>query len=121
MRRNGRVADALLALLSRDWLGVPVAVLVVGVGAWLVGGGTGWLVALGCLVVTVGVVLAVGAVRHLVLVGRGTGAGGPPGRLVGVGGRRMHVLAEGLPGTGRRWSGCRADTRRARSSGSCTR
>ncbi|MFJ2779785.1 MULTISPECIES: alpha/beta hydrolase [unclassified Kitasatospora] len=100
MRRNGRVANALLALVSRDWLGVPVALLVAGVGAGLVGTGATWAVTLGILFVTVGVVLAVGAVRHLVLVGRGAGAGRPPGRLVEVGGRRMHVLAEGVAGDG---------------------
>ncbi|MFB7665991.1 alpha/beta fold hydrolase [Kitasatospora sp. NPDC056138] len=101
MRRNGRAGNALLALLSRDWLGVPVALLVAGgAGAGLFGVGEVWAVALGCLAVTVGVVLAVGAVRHLVLVGRGAGAGRPSGRLVEVGGHRMHVLAEGVAGDG---------------------
>lgn len=39
-RRDGRMADSLLALLSRDWIGVPVAVLVAGAGGgWP---GRGW-------------------------------------------------------------------------------
>ncbi|WP_305853055.1 alpha/beta fold hydrolase [Kitasatospora sp. SUK 42] len=100
MRGDGRVTNALLALLSRDWLGVPVALLVAGAGAGLIGSGAAWAVAPGGLLVAAGAALAVGAVRHLVLVGRGPGAGPPPGRLVGVGGHRMHVLAEGPAGGG---------------------
>ncbi|MFJ9453659.1 alpha/beta fold hydrolase [Kitasatospora sp. NPDC101447] len=95
MRRDGRVTDSLLALLSRDWLGVPVTVLVVAVGGVLLGVGSAWAVVLGGLVTAAGVLLAVGAVRHLVLVAREARANPPPGRLVDVGGHRMHLLAEG--------------------------
>lgn len=100
MRRDGRVANFLLALLSRDWAGVPVALAVAGVGGGLVGFGSDWVVVLGGLLVTVGVVLLAGAVRHLVLVTRRAEAERPPGRLVDVGGHRIHVLAEGDAGGG---------------------
>ncbi|WBP84872.1 alpha/beta fold hydrolase [Kitasatospora cathayae] len=100
MRRDGRAGDFLLALLSRDWLGVPVAVLVAGVGGVLVAVGPGWAVALGALAMAVGVLLAAGAVRHLVLVAREARVNPPPGRLVDVGGHRMHVLGEGEAGGG---------------------
>ncbi|WP_316528550.1 alpha/beta fold hydrolase [Kitasatospora brasiliensis] len=105
MRRDGRVAGSLLALLSRDWLGVPVALLVLALGGGLVGAGAAWAVAawavaLGGLLMAVGVLLAAGAVRHLLLVAREARANPPPGRLVDVGGHRMHVLAEGDPGGG---------------------
>ncbi|NYV75196.1 hypothetical protein HW445_12885, partial [Streptomyces sp. UH6] len=93
--RDGRIADRLLALLSRDWIGVPVAVLVAGAGAGAAGAGTAWARALGGLGVAVGALLAAGAVRHLVLMARERRENPPPGRLVDVGGRRMHVLAEG--------------------------
>lgn len=99
-RRDGRVADSLLALLSRDWIGVPVAVLVAGAGAGLAGAGMVWATALGALAMAVGVLLAVGAVRHVVLMAHERRDNPPPGRLVGVGGRRMHVLAEGKAGNG---------------------
>ncbi|MFB8036199.1 alpha/beta hydrolase [Streptomyces sp. NPDC056004] len=92
--------DSLLALLSRDWLGVPVAVLVAGAGGGLTGVGTARATALGGLAMTVGVLLAAGSVRHLVLVARDRRENPPPGRLVGVGGHRMHVLAEGEAGGG---------------------
>ncbi|MDH6127517.1 alpha/beta hydrolase [Kitasatospora sp. GP82] len=95
MRRDGRVPNSLLALLSRDWLGLPVALLVVGVGGGLLGLDAGWAPALGSVVVAVGVVLLAGASRHLVSVAREARAHPPPGRLVDVGGHRMHVLAEG--------------------------
>ncbi|MFF7637474.1 alpha/beta fold hydrolase [Kitasatospora sp. NPDC008050] len=100
MQRDGRVADSLLALLSRDWLGVPVAVLVLGAGAGLIGVGGAWARVLGGLVVAGGALLAAGAVRHLVLLARGERADQPPGRLVEVGGHRMHVLGEGEAGGG---------------------
>ncbi|WP_405750952.1 alpha/beta hydrolase [Streptomyces sp. NBC_01411] len=94
------MADSLLALLSRDWIGVPVAVLVAGAGGGLAGAGMVWATALGALAMAVGVLLAVGAVRHLVLMAHERRDNPPPGRLVGVGGRRMHVLAEGKAGNG---------------------
>ncbi|MFC8226294.1 alpha/beta fold hydrolase [Streptomyces sp. NPDC057287] len=92
--------DSLLTLLSRDWIGVPVAVLVAGAGAGLTGAGTVWATVLGALVMAAGVLLAVGALRHLVLLAREREASPPPGRLVRVGGHRMHVLAEGESGSG---------------------
>jgi pimeloyl-ACP methyl ester carboxylesterase len=95
MRRDGRVANSLLASLSRDWTGVPVALVTAGVGGCLVALGTTWAVALGAVAVAVGAALLVGAVRHLVLVARETGARPAPGSLVDVGGHRMHVLGEG--------------------------
>ncbi|KJK57988.1 alpha/beta fold hydrolase [Saccharothrix sp. ST-888] len=95
MRWDGRVANALLALLSRDWLGLPVALLVAGAGGALLGLNAAWAVALGGVVLAVGVALLAGAVRHLLLVTREAGAHPPPGRLVDVGGHRMHVLAAG--------------------------
>ncbi|MFD8783220.1 alpha/beta fold hydrolase [Kitasatospora sp. NPDC059599] len=94
------MANSFLALLSRDWLGVPVALVVVGVGGGLVGVGAAWAVALGGLALAGGVLLAVGAVRHVVLVAREARENPPPGRLVDVGGHRMHVLAEGEAGAG---------------------
>ncbi|MBV2153026.1 alpha/beta fold hydrolase [Kitasatospora sp. SUK 42] len=90
----------MLALLSRDWVGVPVALLVAGAGGVLIGLDGAWAVALGVVVVAVGVVLAAGAVRHLVLVAREERARPMPGKLVDVGGHRMHVLAEGEAGGG---------------------
>lgn len=99
-RRDGRVANPLLALLSRDWIGVPVAVLVAGAGGGLAGAGKGGVTALGALAMAVGVLVAVGSVRHVVLLARERRENPPPGRLVGVGGHRMHVLAEGEAGSG---------------------
>lgn len=94
MHRDGRVANLLLALLSRDWTGVPVALVVAAAGGGLLGLGTGPEVALGGVLLAVGAVLLAGAGRHLVLVAR-AGARPAPGKLVDVGGHRMHVLAEG--------------------------
>ncbi|MER7757364.1 alpha/beta hydrolase [Kitasatospora sp. NPDC097643] len=100
MRRDGRLASLLLAALSRDWFGVPVALLLVGVGGGLLGVGAAWAVVLGGLAVAVGVLLAAGAGRHLLLVARERRRNPPPGRLVDVGGHRMHVLGEGEAGGG---------------------
>ncbi|MFD0628979.1 hypothetical protein ACFQ2K_46570 [Streptomyces sanglieri] len=108
--RDGRVADFLLALLSRDWIGVPVAVLVAGAGGGLAGAGTAWATALGVLAMAVGVLLAVGAVRHLVLMARErrenpAGAAGRCGRPQDARPRR---------GGGREWADGGLDARRAR-------
>ncbi|MFD7630822.1 alpha/beta hydrolase [Streptomyces sp. NPDC059851] len=100
MRRDGRVANSLLALLSRDWAGVLVALLVVGVGGALMGLGPTWAVTLGGVLLAFGVLLLSGAVRHRVLVARRAAARPVPGKLVEVGRHRMHVLAEGDAGAG---------------------
>ncbi|MFE6505063.1 alpha/beta fold hydrolase [Kitasatospora sp. NPDC057738] len=92
------MANSLLAALSRDWIGVPVALVVAGAGGGLLTTGAAWAVTLGGLALAVGVLLAAGAVRHLVLVAREARVNPPPGRLVDVGGHRMHVLAEGRAG-----------------------
>ncbi|MEU6238053.1 alpha/beta hydrolase [Kitasatospora sp. NPDC047058] len=100
MHRDGRVANALLALLSRDWLGLPVALLVAAAGGGLVGTGPPWAVALGGLTVALGALLLAGSVRHLVLTAREARARPAPGTLADVGGHRMHLLAEGDAGGG---------------------
>ncbi|MFB7615883.1 alpha/beta fold hydrolase [Kitasatospora sp. NPDC056181] len=89
------MANSLLALLSRDWAGVPVALVVAAMGGFLVGLGATWAVALGGLLVAAGAVMLAGAVRHVVLMAREAGERPMPGTLVDVDGHRMHVLAEG--------------------------
>lgn len=119
-RRDGRMADSLLALLSRDWIGVPVAVLVAGAGAGLAGAGMVWATALGALAMAVGVLLAVGAVRHLVLMAherRDNPRRG--GWSVWAAAGCMSSPRE-RPGTGRRWSGWPAGTPPVRTSRNCT-
>ncbi|MBV6697666.1 alpha/beta fold hydrolase [Kitasatospora aureofaciens] len=95
MRGDGRLASTLLASLSRDWLGLPVALLVAGAGGGLLGVGAVWAVVLGAVLAVVGLALLLGSVRHVVLVARVAAGNPPPGVLVDVGGHRMHVLAEG--------------------------
>ncbi|MGW0948330.1 alpha/beta fold hydrolase [Streptomyces sp. NPDC002623] len=97
MRPGTRVADAILPLLSRDWAGLVVALLPAAAGAWCVTLGTGWRV-LGGVLCAVALALGLGSVRHLVHVARIRARCPPPGRMVDVGGYRMHVLAEGDAG-----------------------
>jgi pimeloyl-ACP methyl ester carboxylesterase len=99
MRRDGRVVNGLLALVSRDWAGLPVALVLGALGAVGVALGSTWARVVGGIVAGVAVLLALGAVRHLVHVARVRAEYPPPGRLVDVGGYRMHVLAEGESAT----------------------
>jgi len=94
--------DPLLALLGRDWAGLLLALLVALLGALLarvLGGTLGMAVHVGT--VALGLVMAGAALRHLVMLGRARKAHPPPGRLVDLGGYRMHVLAEGQARDGR--------------------
>lgn len=106
-RRDGRVADSLLALLSRDWIGVPVAVLVAGAGGGLAGAGTVGATALGALAMAVGVLLAVGAVRHLVLLARERRENPRRGGWSVWAATGCTSSPRERPGAGRRWSGWR--------------
>ncbi|WP_345043756.1 alpha/beta hydrolase [Streptomyces sannanensis] len=93
MRPGSRAIHLALALLSRDWAGLLVALLPAVAGAWCVT--LGRLSVVGAVLLVVAAVLCAGSVRHLVHVGRIGRRYPPPGRMVDVGGHRMHVLAEG--------------------------
>lgn len=97
MRPGTRVADAILRLLSRDWAGLAIALLLAAAGACCVTLGTGWRI-LGGVLCAVALVLALGSLRHLMHVARVRVRYPPPGRMVDVGGYRMHILAEGDAG-----------------------
>ncbi|MGW4562397.1 alpha/beta fold hydrolase [Streptomyces sp. NPDC004561] len=99
MRPGTRVRDAVLRLLGRDWAGSAVALLPAVAGVWCLTLGTGWRV-LGGVLCAVALALGLGSLRHLVQVARVRVRYPPPGRMVDVGGHRMHVLAEGDAGTG---------------------
>ncbi|WP_251092393.1 alpha/beta hydrolase [Streptomyces sp. Caat 7-52] len=99
MRPGTRVADAALRLLGRDWAGLAIALLPAAAGAWCVTLGTGWRI-LGGVLCAVALALGLGSLRHLVHVARVKVRYPPPGRMVDVGGHRMHVLAEGDAGRG---------------------
>ncbi|MER7715432.1 alpha/beta hydrolase [Streptomyces flaveolus] len=97
MRPGTRAADAMFGMLSRDWAGSAVALLPAAAGAWCVALGSGWRILGGALCV-VALALGLGSVRHLVHVARIRVRYPPPGRMVDVGGYRMHVLAGGEAG-----------------------
>ncbi|MBB5926326.1 alpha/beta fold hydrolase [Streptomyces echinatus] len=97
MRPGTRAADAILRLLSRDRAGLAVALLPAAAGAWCVTRGRGRRI-LGGVLWAVALALGLGSFRHLVHVGRTRVRYPPPGRMVDVGGYRMHVLAEGDAG-----------------------
>ena len=94
--------DPLLAVLSREWAGLLLALLVALLGAVLargLGGHSG--LAVHAVTVALALAMALAALRHLVVLGRARRAHSPPGRLVDIGGHRVHVLAEGEARVGR--------------------
>jgi pimeloyl-ACP methyl ester carboxylesterase len=94
--------DWLLALMSRDWAGLLVALAVAAVAAFAAGAQPG---AAGGTVALVGGVLAAvlagASLRHLWTLARARRAHPPPGRMIDLGGYRVHLLAEGQPREGR--------------------
>ncbi|WP_371483937.1 alpha/beta fold hydrolase [Kitasatospora sp. NBC_00315] len=95
MRPDTRTAGALLALLSRDRAGLAAALPLLAAGCWCAAAGPAWAVPVGVVLIAAGLLLGAGSVRHQRVVARLTAAHPPPGRLVDVGGYRLHVLAEG--------------------------
>ncbi len=91
--------NALLAFFSRDASGLAVALLVAVPGFVLHALHASPPLAL--VLLAIALVLAIASARHLVVLARARRASPPPGRLVDIGGYRVHVLAEG-EGTGRR-------------------
>ncbi|MFE1287311.1 alpha/beta fold hydrolase [Streptomyces sp. NPDC058751] len=99
MRPGTRAADVALRLLSRDWAGLAIALPPAVAGAWCVTRGPGRRI-LGGALVGASLALGLGSFRHLVHVTRVRVRYPAPGRMVDVGGHRMHVLAEGDTGPG---------------------
>lgn len=87
--------DAHLAFLSRDWAGLLLAALIACVGGATMSAGARWSLGAGGVVMAVALLLASGSLRHLIHVARVRARYPAPGRLVDVGGFRLHVLAEG--------------------------
>ena len=96
------VPPVVLRVLSRDSAGLIIALALALAGALAglaLGGVTGKAIA-ACLV-GLAAVLAVGSLRHLLTLARVRRAHPPPGRLIDLGGYRVHVLAEGQARDGR--------------------
>jgi pimeloyl-ACP methyl ester carboxylesterase len=97
-----RWRNALLALLSRDAAGLLIAAIVTllfwGL-ALVVPTALRWPLA--TLGVVVGAVLGLASIRHLWALSRARRAAPPPGRLIDLGGYRVHLLAEGSTPPGR--------------------
>jgi len=94
--------DWLLALMSRDWAGLLVALAVAAASAFAAGvlpGAAGGVLALVGGVLAA--VLAGASLRHLVTLARARRAHPPPGRMIDLGGYRVHLLAEGEAREGR--------------------
>lgn len=94
--------DPLLAGCSKEWAGLVIAGItaaVVGLLVRAVGGAAGGLLALtgGALAIA----LALASLRHLWVLGRARRAHPPSGRMIDLGGYRVHVLAEGPAHDGR--------------------
>ena len=89
-----------LALLSHDWAGLPMAALVAAAAwAWSVSvGGGAWVVGPG---LAVAALLALASLRHLFTLAKARRAHPPPGRMIDLGGYRVHLLAEGSTQDGR--------------------
>ena len=96
------VPPVVLRVLSRDSAGLIIALALALAGALAglaLGGVTGKAIA-ACFV-GFAAVLAVGSLRHLLTLARVRRAHPPPGRLIDLGGYRVHVLAEGQARDGR--------------------
>ncbi len=84
------------SLLSHSWGGLVIAALVAGVGLLLARVGRWRIVRwVGFAVCALALLLAAGSVVAIVRIARANRAYPPPGRLVDVGGQRMHIWAEG--------------------------
>jgi len=98
------VGNALLSFLSRDWAGLAgaAATALFGAVCVVVGrtAGAPWAAVVGWSALGIAALAAVGSLRHLVHMAKVRSANPPPGRMVNVGGYRIHVLAEG-PSDGR--------------------
>jgi pimeloyl-ACP methyl ester carboxylesterase len=87
--------SAALAFLSNEWAGLALAAGTGAAGAVAATSGGKLARAAGAAALLAGGGLAFGALRHLADIERDAVAHRPPGKLVEVEGRRIHVFAEG--------------------------
>jgi len=93
---------ALMAALSRDAAGLGIAALVAAAAWWAgrsVGDGPGF--AITATGTAIALVLALASLRHLLVLARARRAHPAPGRMIDLGGYRVHLLAEGEARDGR--------------------
>lgn len=96
------VMNTIYALLAHSWSGLVIAALVAGLG-WLVVRAARWrgysrlrgVRFAGYAVYGLAILLAAGSVVAIVRISRAERRHPPMGKLVDVGGYRMHILAEG--------------------------
>ena len=96
------LVNTLLGVLSLEWAGLLVAggvAALFGATGWALGGASGLVVVAVGAVLTLGLFLA--SLRHQATLARLRRAHPPPGRMVDLGGYRVHLLAEGQVRDGR--------------------
>ena len=91
--------NAVLAFFSRDASGLAIAAVPIALAAMLAAAGVAWPAA--AVLAALGLVLVALCLRHLARLARARRDHPPPGRLVDIGGYRIHVLAEGEARDGR--------------------
>ena len=90
------ILETIAALLSHDWAGLAIAAIVLAPALWLTRPARPLWMRVGAWgLVVVATCLAAGATCHVVHMAGVHRAFPRPGKLVDVGGYRMHVLAEG--------------------------
>ena len=92
----------LLKILSLEWSGLIISLVLALAGVLVgltLGGAVGEAVA--ACSAALAAVLAVASLRHLLTLARARRVHPPPGRLIDLGGYRVHVLAEGRVSDGR--------------------
>lgn len=91
-----------MAVLSRDWAGLLLAMMIAALTWALSLASRGWP---GVLVLAVGLLaasaLAWASLRHLLVLAKSRRANPPPGQLIDLGGYRVHLLAQGAVRSGR--------------------
>ena len=95
------LGNLFLSFLSHEWAGLVLALLLGLAGYGVVhmarAHGIRWVKGIGYLVVGIAGIAALGATYHVIYMSRILAANPAPGKMVDVGGYRMHVLAEGEP------------------------
>lgn len=88
--------NTIYSLLSHSWSGLIIAAIVAAIG-WLILRVKRWRIVrfLGYAICALALLLTIGSIVAIVRITRANNAYPPPGKLVDVGGHRMHIWAEG--------------------------